>query len=784
MKLDPLPESGRIRNKLTETTEAVSVIMRKGALPLGEYGDVTKYAVFAEKGGVLTMSNLLEIAKHLKIVRTSVAFLKSDVSDITMLEDIISVMESDKTLEERIEISIISETEMADAASTELKRIRRQINLQNENIRAHLNKLITSSSVKDMLQDQLVTLRDGRYVVPVKQEYRQKFPGLVHDQSKGGATVFIEPQAVVDSNNKLRELEFEEAKEIERILTEISAEVALLSNAIKVNQDMLVKLDLIFAKGKLSCDLDAVEPEINDLSRLEIVNGRNPFIEKDKVVPVSLSLGYDYRILVITGPNTGGKTVTLKTVGLFVLMAMAGLHIPADKANIPVRAYVNADIGDEQSIEQSLSTFSSHMKKIDKCIRGADSRGIVFLDELGAGTDPAEGAALAIAILELLAENKAMVIATTHYTELKKYAMTTEGVENASMEFDVETLSPTYRLRMGMPGKSNAFEISRKLGIYESVVRRATELMDSGTLAFENAIESVEEDRQKAESDKLEAEVIKREMQEQKLALEKEIDDFDNKKEKLLEKAKSQASQMIEEAEEYADIIRDELKAILDDAQDFADNGRITDEGEDVSRGDFYRKLDENRKLLRQLDSDYNKADKKKERRDDSQKKKLNVTDIKIGDRVRLDDLDQKGDVITLPDEKGDVGVQVGRMKMTINISKMSKIEENTPKAKNNAAGIPKSKGYSGLIRNKMNSISTSIDVHGKNLDDAEVLLDKYLDDAFLAGLGEITVIHGRGEGILRTGLRKMLKAHKHVKSVRSGNHTEGGDGATIVTLK
>ncbi|MDR1068520.1 MAG: endonuclease MutS2, partial [Clostridiales Family XIII bacterium] len=580
-ELSPVTDTYEIAARQSETDEAVRVIMRKGSLPLGEYGDVSRDAVYADKGGVLTMDALLGVAKHLNMVRVAVSFLRSDIAaeDIPLITSIAAVMTSDTHLEDRIKTSILSENEMADTASPELKRIRREKARMGDTVKAHLNKLITSAAYKDILQDQLVTIRGGRYVVPVRQEHRQKVAGLVHDQSKGGATVFIEPQAVVELNNKLRELELAEVREIERILAELSAQVGNMSAALIANQEMIVRLDLIFAKGTLACDMDAVRPSVGEGDVLEIEAGRHPLIDAKKVVPVSLSIGGGYRTLIITGPNTGGKTVTLKTVGLFILMAQAGLHVPAAKARIPRVGEVFADIGDEQSIEQSLSTFSSHMKNIVAIVQNAGPGSFVFLDELGAGTDPTEGAALAIAILEALDEKGAMILATTHYTELKKYALASDRAMNASMEFDVETLSPTYRLRIGTPGRSNAFEISRKLGLPADIVGKAEASMDVESVRFDEVIESVETDRLGAERARAEAEALRAELEYERRELARKQADFDKRREDMLAKARLKAENSIDEAREYAAIVREELKALLADAEDFAAGvGSVNDE--------------------------------------------------------------------------------------------------------------------------------------------------------------------------------------------------------------
>ncbi|MDR2487553.1 MAG: Smr/MutS family protein, partial [Clostridiales Family XIII bacterium] len=646
-------------------------------------------------------------------------------------------------------------------------------------------------------------------------------------RSKGGSTVFIEPQAVVDANNALRALEADEQAEIDRILAEISAEVGACAHALLLNQELLVALDLIFAKGKLAEDMKAVRPEIQEGGAgvaLTLSMARHPLIDSARVVPISLALGGAYNALIITGPNTGGKTVTLKTVGLFLLMAEAGLFLPAEQASIPLVRQVFADIGDEQSIEQSLSTFSAHMRNIVEIVRDAGSQTVVLLDELGAGTDPTEGAALAIALLEELRGRGALVLATTHYTELKKYAIAEEGVENASMEFDVETLSPTYRLRLGIPGSSNAFEIAGRLGLPARVVQDAAARLDSGSIAFAAVIEQAEQDRVAAEADRAAAVSLREEAERERAALRNQRSRFEEKQEALLEKGRAGATAKIEEAEEYADIVKSELKELLDEAETLlararngSDSWAMDGDGGGRSRGDFYRGLDEGRKALRKLKAEYaadgggdargagsgtsagasgggkgrNKRAKRARDRagsgaasaahggQDAVAGALQKEEIRPGLTVLLTSINQQAEVLSPPDERGEVSVQAGRIRMTVPVDSLRRVE-----GKGKARVDRESSGRISIVRTKVSSIATSVDVHGMNLDDALMQSDKYLDDAFLAGLHEVSIIHGRGEGILKNGIRAMLKKHRHVKTSRPGDAFEGGDGVTIVTLK
>ncbi len=757
-ELKPALDVFQIKEMLAETTEAVSVIMRKGALPLGSFYDIKDYIHLADKGSTLTMKQLLQILYNLQVIRNAAAFLKSDLPELPIIKGLAEVLSIQKRLEENIDRCILSEDEMADGASPELKNIRRSIQRQNEAVRAKMNQILNSSENRTILQDALVTMRQGRYVVPVKQEHKAKFPGIVHDQSSTGATLFIEPQAIVNLNNELRELELAEKVEIERILAELSAEVAAVKDELLNNQEILVRLDFIFAKGKFSVKLKATEPEVNTQGILRIKDGRHPLIDKNKVVPISIAIGKGYNTLVITGPNTGGKTVTLKTVGLFVLMTQSGLHIPAASGTeMPVLQKVFADIGDEQSIEQSLSTFSSHMSNIVNIVENSGKDTLVLLDELGAGTDPTEGAALAISILEHLYDKGVKTIATTHYTELKKYALSTKGVENASMEFDVETLSPTYRLSIGIPGRSNAFEISQKLGLKPVIIKHAKGMLEQGDIEFEEVITSIEKDRKLAEEERDEAIMLNLEMKKQKEQFDKERAKLSEQKEKIISKAKEEAREMIREAKEFADEVQKQLREL--------EKTRDT--------GERNRKYEEVRRRIRET------SDRYKEKLVAAENPNpVRASELKIGDRVKVLSLDQKGNVLSLPDDKNELMVQVGLLKISVSLDNITKIQDGSGKKDS------KTSRYGTLYRNKVQSITPSIDVRGNPLDDAIMDVDKYLDDAYIAGLKEVTIIHGRGEGILREGIHGMLKTHKHVAKYRKGAYNEGGDGVTVVSLK
>ncbi|WP_324824642.1 endonuclease MutS2 [Sinanaerobacter sp. ZZT-01] len=757
-ELKPSIDMYQIQEQLTETTEAVSVIMRKGPLPLGSFYDTKDMLYFAYKGGTLTMRQLLEILYNLQAARNAAGFLKSDLPLLPRMKGYAEVLFIDKHLEDEIDRCILSEDEMADSASAELKRIRRSILRQNDAIKSKMNSILNASENRTLLQDAIVTMRQGRYVIPVKQEHKSKFSGIVHDQSSTGATLFIEPQAIVNLNNELREMELAEKKEIQRILEEFSGRVGQIYEELLNNQKLLVQLDYIFAKGKLSVAQKAMEPKMNTQGFLKIKNGRHPLIDPKKVVPINIALGKDYDTLIITGPNTGGKTVTLKTVGLFILMAQSGLHVPAsDGTELPILDQVFADIGDEQSIEQSLSTFSSHMNNIVQIVQESKENTLVLLDELGAGTDPTEGAALAISILESIYGKGAKTIATTHYTELKKYALSSYRVQNASMEFNVETLSPTYRLSIGVPGRSNAFEISKKLGLPDAVIDHARSLLEKGDIEFEEVITSIEKDKITAEEERDEAIALKLEMSRRKEALDLQEDRFKEKREKILQKAKEEAREMVREAKEFADQVQRELRE-MEKMQEPSERNR---------------RQEQVRSKIR------NAGERYKDRYEAPQNiRPVRPGELKLGDRVRVLSLDQKGNVLTLPDDRGDLQVQIGLLKITANIKQISKVQENVTKKEKQKAR------YGALYRSKAQSVSISINVIGKNLDDASMEVDKYLDDAYMAGLKEVTVIHGRGAGILRDGLAQLFRRHKHVEKYRKGEYNEGGEGVTVVTLR
>lgn len=759
----PLTEDYKIRELLTETDEAVSVILHKGTLPLGGLQDVKRKARYAEKGGVLGMGELLGIRSSLKVAEDVYKFL--DDEEITYAPGIkayLEVLRPESRLREHIERCIISEDEMADSASPALRDIRRKIENQRQSARARLSSMVSSSGNRELLQDAVITMRDGRLVIPVKLENRSKFPGIVHDRSSTGSTLFIEPQAVVDINNEIRELELKEQEEIRRILAELSKEVGMCVRSIVSNQKYLVRLDVIFARGRLSVKQGAFAAKLNDRGVIDIRRGRHPLLPKEKAVPVDVSAGETYRTLVITGPNTGGKTVMLKTVGLMMLMTQSGLHIPAaEGTTLPVMKKIFADIGDEQSIEQSMSTFSGHMKNVVDIQKEADGDTFILLDELGAGTDPVEGAALAIAILENLAAAGALIFATTHYSELKKYALATPGVENASMEFDIETLSPTYRLIIGAPGKSNAFEISRKLGLADSIIEEARHLLGNEDIEFENVVSALETDRRSARSKLEAAEALSEDLKRRQAEIERKERELVQKKEKILERAREEAEETINEARNFAEKVRSELREIEKEA-------RTSMEAAKSKRLEVSTKIrKKGEKFRREYDSP-KPVNTKPARREE----------LAVGDRVNVVTLGQKGVVASLPDSKDELNVQIGNMKFKVSLGDITKIEKS---------GVQKhfeKTKFGSMYKEKTMSIQTSINVIGKTLDEAIAEVDKYLDDAFMSGLPEVTVVHGKGAGILSSGIRNMLRHHPHVKSFHAGDIGSGGEGVTVVEMK
>ena len=756
-KLDTSSNSEGVKFKQKQTAQALSIIIEKGSPPLGGISDIKEYVKRGAVGGIISLKGLINCADTLRAARLlkNYVLLNNDDRTYDLLEALCEGIYTDKSIEERIYSVIIGEEEIADDASSELKRIRREIQIKNNSIKNKINSIVSSSSMQKYLQEAIVTMRNDRYVIPVRKEYRSMVKGIIHDQSATGSTLFIEPMAVVEMTNDISSLKIEEKKEIERILLELSMMVGDISEEMLNNQEILKELDFIFAKGKYAISINGIEPKVNDRGYIRIKKGRHPLIDPEIVVPIDAVLGDEYTTLIITGPNTGGKTVSLKTLGLFTLMGMAGLHLPAEYGTeISVFSAVYADIGDEQSIEQSLSTFSSHMTNIVKIMEEVDERSFVLFDELGAGTDPTEGAALAIAILDTLHERNILTAATTHYSELKLYALTTEGVINGSVEFNVETLSPTYKLLIGVPGKSNAFEISRKLGLQQSIIEKAKQNIETDKIEFEDALKQIEENRiyieeKKQEIDRLDLESRKKHSD----FLSKERKSLE-KSEKLIDEANYEARKIVENAKREASEVVKELRK-LNLEMDKDKNRRVNELRQSLS--DKTKELSEN--VYSDIIVEEDTYDKD--------------SPLKTGDAVTVRSLNQKGFIISDVDNSQTVMVQIGLIKTKVKKSDLVKIKSNEE--------VKQKTNITRMVKLRTSSINPTIDIRGYNLDEALLELDKYLDDAFMSNLNEIQVIHGKGTGVLREGVTQFLKTHKHVKESRLGTFNEGGDGVTIV---
>ena len=753
LKLRPTSDLEEVEQMLGQTTAASELSTRKGYPAFASAADVSASLERADRGGSLQPKELLQIGGILRCTRSVKGYISEDDQE-TVLDELFRALTPNKYLEDRILGAILSEEEIADTASPELADIRRHMRIQAGKIRDSLQKVISSPAYSKFLREPIITIRQGRYVVPVKSECKNDVPGLVHDVSATGSTYFVEPMSAVNANNALRELELKEKKEIERILAELSAEAASHAEDINLDYTMLVQLDVIFAKAKLAFQMRAWAPIMNDKGRVELRNARHPLIDPKKVVPISLRLGSDFDTMIITGPNTGGKTVTLKTIGLLTLMAECGLHVPAgDGSVLSTFDAILADIGDEQSIAQSLSTFSSHMKTIVDVVAQCDDRTLVLYDELGAGTDPAEGAALAIALIEFSRKMGSRVVATTHYAELKLYAMRTKGVINASCEFDVETLQPTYKLLIGIPGKSNAFAISRKLGLSEEILKEASDLVGKSDKDFEDVLSQLEQQRQQMENARMEAEKLRQETARIKQQSEQYQEQLRKEKEKAMEAARREAQGIIEEARAAANAASEELKALRKQLQD----GDTT--GLNQRQAELRRTLNETEDRLR---AQQPQRQRPKETRD-----------IMVGDTVELLKLGIRASVLAI-NKNGTLELQAGIMKMSAKRDEVYLLENENPyKAK---GGHP---AHSGREM-KMTAMSSEIDLRGMDTVEAICVLDRYMDEAMRAKLSSVRIIHGKGTGALRQAVHQDLKRNKFVKTFRLGVYGEGEDGVTI----
>ncbi|WP_141705338.1 endonuclease MutS2 [Vulcanibacillus modesticaldus] len=734
-----------------ETKEALDVIRLKGGLPLGGIRDIRAYIKRLNIGGNLTAEQLLEISNTLyagKKVKRSIINL-ADKNPLPILLSHATEINELEEIEGKINSCINEYGEIMDTASPALRTIRQQIRTLEARVKEKLEQILRNTSNQKMLQEPIITIRNGRYVIPVKQEYRSVFGGMVHDQSASGATLFIEPEVVVQINNQLKETQMKEEKEIEKILKELSDEVRLEADTLTKNIEHLSKLDFIQAKAELALEMKATMPKLNDLGIVDLKKARHPLIPANKVVPINIHLGKEFNSIVITGPNTGGKTVTLKTLGLLTLMAMAGLHIPAeDESEVAVFSAVYADIGDEQSIEQSLSTFSGHLTNIVDILAKMNSDSLILLDELGAGTDPTEGAALAIAILEKIRTKGAKVVATTHYSELKAYAYNRKDVINASVEFDVETLRPTYRLLIGVPGRSNAFAIAKRLGLSQDIIDFAKGQISDDNLQVESMIESLEKNQRTAEKERYQAELLRKEIEIRSQELEEKIASFESNKLRLLEEARQSAEAIVKKAKKEAEEIIAELRKMAKEEQVGIKEHRLIE-------------------MKKRLDESVPEVAKPKPR------KKSKNAKIEIGDQVKVLSYGQKGTVLEKVSDK-EYLVQIGILKMKIDKSDLEVIEVKQKQHKEIKLTTVK----------RSSDAKSEIDVRGKTVEEAIIEIDRYLDEAFMQGFGQVSIIHGKGTGALRTGLQNFLKKHPHVKRTRLGQFSEGGSGVTVVELK
>ena len=758
--LKPMTDLDAITQAQTETADALGYLFRKGSTSFGSNKDLSACIKSLEVGSVLSIGELLRIAAFLENVNRIKAYGRKEREDAPTdsLDIYFDALEPLTPLSSEIRRCILSEEEIADDASPTLKHIRRSMTITNDKIHSQLTSMI-NGSYRTYLQDAVVTMRDNRYCIPVKSEYKGQVPGMVHDQSSTGSTFFIEPAAVVNLNNELKELALKEQEEIEVILADLSARTSAYTETLTNNQKAMTTLDFIFAKAALAMEQNATMPVFNTEHQIRIRQGRHPLLDKKKVVPIDIRLGIDFDLLVITGPNTGGKTVSLKTVGLLTLMGQAGLHIPAlDRSELSIFREVYADIGDEQSIEQSLSTFSSHMVNIVSILKDADTDSLCLFDELGAGTDPTEGAALATSVLDHLHKHGIRTMATTHYSELKVYALSTDFVENACCEFDVETLRPTYRLLIGIPGKSNAFAISSKLGLPDFIIEDAKKQITEDKESFEDLLTDLENSRLTIEKERLEIESYKQEIKSLKERLETKQEKIDQSRERILREANEEAREILQDAKEIADeTIRTFQKA-----------------GTSTSMKD----LEKSRQKVR--DKITEKNEKLSLKANKPTHRLLKPNQIKLGDSVKVVSMGLKGTVSSLPDKSGKLFVQCGIIRSQVSLDDLVLLEEETihtgDRMKRTSAGkLKMSKSY---------SVSTEINLLGKTVDEALSELDKYLDDAYLAHLPSVRIVHGKGTGALRSAVQNYLRKNKIVKSYRQGEFGEGDAGVTIAEFK
>ena len=757
-KLVPYDNINDVERAQRETADALRRVYRKGSVSFGGIRDIRGSLKRLEIGGILGMGELLQIMSLLETAGKIRQYGQREADDTSRdsLDESFEFLDPVPTLASEIRRCILADDEMADDASSALLQIRRSMRQMNDKVHNTLNSMVNGSA-RSYLQDPVVTMRDGRYCLPVKAEHRSQVPGMIHDQSSTGSTLFIEPMAVIKLNNDFKELLMKEQQEIEKILSVLSEKAAAVTEILTEDYRILTALDFIFARAMMAKDMKATRPIFNTDRQIHIKDGRHPLLDPKKAVPITVRLGDDFDLLIITGPNTGGKTVSLKTVGLFTLMGQAGLHIPAfEGSRLAVFDQVYADIGDEQSIEQSLSTFSSHMTTIVSILKEVTLNSLVLFDELGAGTDPTEGAALATAILDHLHRQGIRAMATTHYSELKVYALATEGVENVCCEFDVESLRPTYRLLIGIPGKSNAFAISSRLGLEDFLIEDAKKRINAQDVSFEDMMAELQDSRVKLLNEQEEITRYKSEIRTLRDALQKKQDRIDERKEKILSDASAQANAILQEAKDYAD----------ETMKNFHKFGKAS-----ISVKDMEAERARLREKIKENDSRTAKAAPKP-------KKKLKAAALHIGDRVRVLSLNLEGTVSTLPNPKGDLFVQMGILRSQVNINDLEYIGE----AENLQKGM--TTGGGKLRMSKSAAVSTEINLIGMTVDEAIAHLDKYLDDAYLAHVPSVRIVHGKGTGALRTAVHQYLKRYKHIKSFRLGTFGEGDAGVTIAEFK
>lgn len=766
-ELEPETDIGKVKESLKKTEDAFELSVKFGTPPFYSFKDVRGSLQRAQSGSSLTLRELLDICSMLKQIRGLTDYHVSCGDVTTVLDPLFEELSPNKWLEDKIQNAILTEDEIADTASAELANIRRKIAQAGVRIRESLDKMVRSADVQKSLMDNIVTVRDGRYVLPVKAEYKGNVRGIVHASSATGSTLFIEPEAVVEANNDIRVLQGREQEEIERIIAELSSDCASCAETMKRDYFTCAELNLYFAKSNLGAKMRATVPEISDDGILELKKARHPLIDPEKVVPVDISVGRDYSTLIVTGPNTGGKTVLLKTAGLLTAMAMCGMMVPAgDGTKISVFRHILVDIGDMQSIEQSLSTFSSHMSNVVQILKTADESSLILIDELGSGTDPVEGAALAVSIIEALMKKGSRIFVTTHYQELKLFAIERENVENASCEFDVKTLQPTYRLIIGSPGKSNAFSISSKLGIPREIIDEAKSLVSDDNRRFEEVVAQLEASRRALDRQNTELARLRKEAEEKEQALEKEREEFEARKDDEFEKARTQAMRIVENCRMQSEKLLDELSDIRKERNKEAFDKRSS-AAKSMSRSSLDKMYDEANPVRKRELKEYKPP-----------------RPYKRGDNVIVADIGKRGILASDPDSSGNVFVQVGIMKTKTNISHLRLAEEDKVtvenKKKPSASRVSKV-GVSGKTERKS---SLELDIRGCAIDEGIHEVDRFIDNAVMLNAGIVTIIHGKGTGLLRQGIQRHLRSHPSVKSFRNGVFGEGEDGVTVVELK